>query len=101
MKPLYLVLVLAYAAPCAAEPLKIPAADLWTTHQALASGRGAEGNPVMAGSDAKRIVIKAVITTVVLYAAAKLETRHPRTGRVLLYTLSGVVGAVAVRNARN
>lgn len=90
-----------------AEPLKIPSvlfvsaqvADLHSTHRAIASGAGVEGNPIMSGSTTKRIVLKAAATVPILALADRLQRQGKRrTARVLLYSASAFTSAVAARN---
>ncbi len=102
------VVLLAFAAPVSAEPLKlsqslfvgVQVADTWTTSRAISSGRGRESNAIMQGSDAKRIAVKSATTAGTLYLASKLSPHHPTAEKMFLYSVSGVVGAVALRNAR-
>ena len=104
------VLILAFALPVSAEPLKIPAslligvhaADLYTTSRALKSTPGAvEANPAMLGSDAKRIVLKSATAAGVIAVAGYLERhKRPKVARVFLYTVSAITLGVAIQNAR-
>lgn len=90
-----------------AEPLKISgailismqAADLHSTHRAINSGAGVEGNWIMQGSTTKRIALKVAATVPILALADHLQRQgQRRTARVLLYSASAVIGTVAARN---
>ena len=101
------VLLGLYPSLVQAEPLKISGAilismqtaDLHSTHRALSSGAGVEGNPIMQGTTAKRIAFKVGATVPILALADHLQRQGKRrTARVLLYSASAVIGTVAARN---
>ena len=76
-------------------------ADLHSTHQAVNSGRGREGNPLMGtGSDAQAILIKSGITATAIFTAHHLNKQHPVLARVMLYSMTAVIAGVSYRNYR-
>jgi hypothetical protein len=105
--PLALFL-LTLATSAQAEPLKVSAslfvsmqaADVITTHNAIASGRAREANPFAQGGDGQRLAIKAATTGGTLWLVAHLDHHHPKLARGVLYTASGLIGTVAVNNWR-
>lgn len=99
---------LALASIAQGQGLKLPmvaygvinVADIATTAHALRTVPGAyESNPLLQGSNARRIALKSVTTSGVLVLSSQLEKRgHGRAAKVLLYSLSAVTGAVVVNN---
>jgi len=73
-------------------------ADIVTTERGISSGAGREANVFMQGSTTQRIIWKSATTVGVLWLTAKIGKDHPRLAQTFLYTVSGVIGAVAVHN---
>ncbi len=103
------VLVLASPQTTSAQRLALPTgaflaaqvADLATTHQAIASGRGAEANGAMQGSDGKRVAMKAGMSAGVVGLTQLLAHKgHPTAAKVMLWSMTAVVSSVSVHNAR-
>lgn len=76
--------------------------DLATTLDAIHSGRGQEGNPLLShGGDAGLIAVKVVSTAAVAVLMTSLAKRgHPRVATILGYVLGGGLTVLAARNAR-
>lgn len=72
--------------------------DVHSTHQALTSGYGREGNPWTDVSTGQLIAMKAAVTAGAVFLTAKIHKRHPKVATVTLYALSAVVGGVVVNN---
>jgi hypothetical protein len=70
-------------------------ADLMTTRQALARG-GVETNPIMRAPMGLQLGLKAGATTgLTLWAR-----RHPKAGKIVVWSLNGAYAAVVIHNAR-
>lgn len=86
--------------------LKLPATvflasqafDLHSTHMALSSGNGREGNPLMNVSTGGQIAIKAATATAMLFLARSLSREHPKLVKGLLFAGSAVTFTVAAHN---
>jgi hypothetical protein len=75
-------------------------ADLATTLQAISSGRGKEGNPVMAKMGPAGIAAMKVGGTAGIALLMKhLAKEHPDLAKWIGYLNGGAMGALAVRNA--
>lgn len=104
---LVLAFVILSASPSFAQSLKLPtvafiaaqAADLHSTHVALAAGAHEE-NPVMNTSNAGRIAVKAAGSAGVVFLSRKLAKRHPKAAVLFLVSGTVVTSAVAVHNYR-
>jgi hypothetical protein len=73
-------------------------ADIYTTHRALHANPGAyETNPVMRAPLPVQIAVKAGATTgLVLWSK-----RHPKAGRILVWSLNGLYAGVVAANAHH
>jgi hypothetical protein len=75
-------------------------ADLATTLQAISSGRGKEGNPLMAKMGPAGIAAMKVGGTAGIALLMKhLAKEHPGLAKWIGYLNGGAMGALAVRNA--
>lgn len=103
------LLIVLLASPAFASGLTLPAftmataqsLDIASTCAAVHSGLGMESNRLMgSGCDAHALAMKAATTAGTLWLMQKLSSTHPKAAQVTLYALSGVIGAVAIHNAR-
>lgn len=100
-------MILMIAAPAAADErpltysayIALQALDVHSTHRALAGG-AREMNPLMRGSDGKRVAIKAATTAVTLGLVHVVHRKNPVAGRILLGALAGTAAAIVVHNYR-
>lgn len=77
-------------------------ADIGSTEYALRHGQGLrEGNPVMAGSTARRVVLKASAVTGELVVLSKLRKDHPKLTVVLGIGLSALPAIATIHNLRS
>lgn len=77
------------------------AADLLTTVQALQSGRGREGNPVLKGMGPKGIAATKIgATAAIAILMRELAKKHPDMAKWLGYGDGAAMGALAVHNAK-
>src|SRR3990167_555373 len=77
------------------------AADALTTMQAIRSGRGREGNPLLPQSPAAIAGMKAALTVPEVWAMRALtKAGHPRIAKAIGYGIGALGGAMAVRNHR-
>ncbi len=75
-------------------------ADLATTLQAISSGRGREGNPVLAKMGPGGIAaMKVGGTAGIALLMKQLAKEHPDLAKWIGYLNGGAMGALAVRNA--
>jgi len=75
------------------------AADLWTTHEALASGHAYERNPLLSQDIGKIAAVKiasTVATAVMMHVMDKLG--HPKIAKTLGYAAGSVTWGVAAHN---
>lgn len=76
------------------------AADLHSTHLALAGGYGREANPFLPTAWQGQLVIKGGITSVELWLSERLSKTHPVLATIVLSALAGGTALVSVRNYR-
>lgn len=75
-------------------------ADLWTTHDALSSGRAHEGNPVLARQGIGTITVAKVCGVVAIGVAMRTLAQHghPKVARALGFLDGGVTFTAAMHN---
>jgi len=74
-------------------------ADLHSTHQAIVSGAGREGNPVMGSSWIRQTAIKVPVTVWALWAIKDLEDHgHPKAARLFGAAVATAIALVANHN---
>jgi len=78
------------------------AVDLTTTLQALHSGRGQEGNPLLShGGDAGLIAGKVASTAALLFVMRQIGLKgHPRIAAVIGYAGGAALAGLGARNAQ-
>jgi hypothetical protein len=74
--------------------------DLHSTHAALSSGKGAEGNPLLGSSWYQQAALKLPLTAGVVYLTTKLERQHRILATVVNAALAIGVGVIAGQNYR-
>ena len=74
--------------------------DLHSTHVALASGKGVEGNPLLGSTWYQQAALKLPLTAGVVYLTTKLERQHRVLATVLNAALAAGVGIIAGQNYR-
>lgn len=72
-------------------------ADLSSTMYALNNG-AREANPIMTGSTAKMVAIKAGGTAGIIYLVNKLKKNKPKTANIVSCSIGAGFGAIAVHN---
>ena len=73
--------------------------DLHSTHTAIQSGRGREGNPVMPSKWWQQAAIKVPTTLGLLWATTQAEERgHPVLARLVLGVAAGTLAVISARN---
>lgn len=76
----------------------LQALDVHSTHRAITSGHGREGNPWMQFSTGEQAAIKAGVAAGVITAAALVHRKSPRAAKVTLWILNGAMVAVVANN---
>ena len=76
------------------------ALDLHSTHAALSSGKGVEGNPLLGSSWYQQAALKLPLTAGVVYLTTKLERQHRILATVMNAALAVGVGVIAAQNYR-
>ena len=74
--------------------------DLHSTHTALSSGNGVEGNPLLGSSWYQQAALKLPLTAGVVYLTTKLERQHRILATVVNAALAVGVGVIAGQNYR-
>ena len=74
-------------------------ADWHSTKVAIDHG-AVEANPVMRGSDTKRLALKAGMTAGIVWATSHLSRTRPTAAKWMLYVASGLTAGVAANNYR-
>ena len=72
--------------------------DVHSTWMARASGNGVEGNPLMDAGTGAQIAIKAASAATVVYLAHRLQRRHPKLAKGLLWGGAGLTAGIAAHN---
>lgn len=79
----------------------LEAGDIVTTVRALESGRGREGNGLMAPivtNKTAMIATKVGVTALTIWIAARLHREHPKIAKVALWSINGVMAGVVANN---
>lgn len=76
------------------------AADVHSTHLAISSGNGHEGNPFMRMSTGKQAAVKAGVTVGTVFLLSKLHAKHPKTAQVTFWIVNAVMVGIVQHNYR-
>lgn len=96
-----LVLILPALASAQSTPIILGnAADLVSTELAVRRAGIVEANPIMGRSPGQRVAVKAAATAAQVWMVQRIGRTHPTVAKVLGYGIGGLMGSVALHNAR-